>query len=298
MVKILLLGRTGQLGSDIVRNLPSGVDLVAPGRDVVDVSDRARTREFIQSIRPDVVINTTAFHDVPLCESKYEEAFEINCFALHTIANACGDVGARLVTFSTDYVFDGTKQLPYVETDCPKPLQIYGITRMTGERIVSVVLPDAALIIRTCGLYGIAGSKARDRNFVDKRIRDAGRGGSINMSCEQTVCPTYTEDLSKAVLTLVLDKRAASGIYHLVNEGSCSWYEFTKEIYKLLDLEVDLRPVDRNGCSDGIRRPINSVLENTKGREIGVILPHWRDALKRYLEQKHGTSGKHSRGQW
>ena len=224
---------------------------------------------------------------MPLCETEYERAFRVNCIAIRNLARACEKIGALFVTFSTDYVFSGKKRTPYVEDDKPSPLQIYGITRLAGELAAIAVAPERTVIIRTCGLYGELGARSRGGNFVDKRIHDARYNDSIEMSCDQTVCPTYTEDLSKAVLQLITTEKVSSGIYHLVNEGECSWYEFTKAIYELMGLTIEVRPVDRKGLSGEMRRPLYSVLANTKARAMGIILPYWHDALKRCLKRRY-----------
>jgi dTDP-4-dehydrorhamnose reductase len=202
------------------------------------------------------------------------------------LALACRNADSVFVTFSSDYVFGGEKRIPYVEDDLPAPLQIYGITRVAGEYTALSTAPDNSIIIRTCGLYGQSGARSKGGNFVDNRLQDAKNGGFLEMSCEQVVSPTYTGDLSRAIFQLLEHRDTKPGTYHLVNEGECSWYEFTKAIYEIMGLTVDLRPVDRGGKSGQMRRPLYSVLANTKARALGIALPHWRDALARYLQQK------------
>ena len=142
------------------------------------------------------------------------------------------------------------------------------------------------MILRTCGLYGVSGAASKGGNFVDQRIADARRGGPIEMGCDQTVSPTWTGDLSRAVLRLIAHPGLPPGIYHLVNEGECSWYEFTKEIYRILRLDIEVRPVDRKGRTGTMRRPLYSALANTKAKALGITLPHWKEGLVRYLENR------------
>ncbi len=286
-MRILLIGKTGQLGGDLLRN-GAGHEIVAPDRSELDVERRESVEEAVRRYGPDAVINTAAFHNVPLCESDPAAAFRINCVAVRDLALACRSAGAWLVTLSTDYVFGGEKGRPYAEDDPPSPLQMYGISKLAGEYAARSAAPERAVIVRSCGLYGISGAKSKGGNFVDKRIADAESGGPLEMGCDQVVSPTSTDDLSKAILKLLAHPSLAPGIYHLVNEGECSWYEFTKEIYAILRLPAEVRPVDRGGLTGALRRPRYSVLENAKAAAMGVRLPRWRDGLKRYLDRRCG----------
>ncbi|MCL1849501.1 MAG: NAD(P)-dependent oxidoreductase, partial [Clostridiales bacterium] len=202
---------------------------------------------------------------------------------------ACREIDATFVTFSTDYVFDGVKREPYLENDQPAPLQIYGITKLSGEFAALSAAPAHSVIVRTCGLYGLTGGTSRGGNFVDKRLLDAANGKPVEIASEQVVCPTYTEDLARATLGLLKERRPTPGVYHLVNDGQCSWYEFTVEIYRQMKLDVQVVPVDRGGTSGKMRRPLYSALANTKARCLGIKLPHWKDALERYLAVKYGA---------
>lgn len=287
-MKILLIGATGQLGSELIRNNP-GHDIIAPRRSQLDVTRRDATYAAIRDAKADWVINTTAFHNVPLCEEQPEEAFRVNCVAVRDLAQACLAHHARLLTFSTDYVFDGLKRMPYLENECPAPLQIYGISKLAGEAAALAVAPEHVLIVRTCGLYGGAGSGSKGGNFVDNRVADGRRGLSIDMSCDQTVCPTSTNDLSKAIYQLIKIPNYGFGIYHLTNEGECTWFEFTEAVFEFLGVKTQVRPADRAGRSGTMRRPLYSVLANTRARALGITLPPWQDGLKRYLKSKYHT---------
>ena len=281
-MRILLIGATGQLGSDLLRNNP-GHDILAPSRAVLDLDRPEQAAGHISAFRPDVVLNCAAYHDVPGCEDEPDRSFRVNCIAVRDIASVCREYNTWFVTFSTDYVFDGNKRLPYHENDCPAPLQIYGITRYAGERAALGMAPKQTIIIRTCGLFGRSGGMSKGGNFVDKRVTDARNGVDLEMSCEQTVCPTSTDDLSKAVFDLLGHPKLGPGICHLGNEGSCTWFEFTKAIYEMLGIKANVRPVDREGRTGKMRRPLYSVLANTHARALGIVLPEWRDALARYL---------------
>ena len=285
-MRILLIGRTGQLGGDLLRN-GRDYDIAAPDRNELDITRAEQVNAALEKYRPQLVINCAAFHNVPLCEKQPEEAFRVNCVSVRDLACACRRFDARLITFSSDYVFAGEKSTPYGEDDLPGPLQMYGVTRLAGEHAALSSAPDHAIVIRTCGLYGSSGSRSKGGNFVDGRVADARSGKTIEMAMEQTVAPTSTEDLSKAVLSLAAHPFLKSGIYHLVNEGQCSWYEFTVAVVQILGLSAKVVPVDRGGKTGNMRRPLYSVLANNKARRLGVVLPPWRDALERYLRQKY-----------
>ncbi|HTF99103.1 MAG TPA: dTDP-4-dehydrorhamnose reductase [Nitrospirota bacterium] len=286
-MRILLIGKAGQLGSDILQNNVRH-EIIAPDQDSCDIRSRAMVNVVFDQYRPDMVINTVDFHDVPFCENDPATAFSMNCVAVRDMAAACNNVGSLFVTFSTDYVFDGEKKASYVEDDKPAPLQMYGISRLGGEYAAMAAAPGRAMIIRSCGLYGLSDKKRGGKNFVDQRIADAESGQVQEMGGDQVVSPTYSHDLSTAVLQLIEHPEFAPGVYHLVNEGKCSWYEFTKAIYDIMGFNVRMKPVDRSGKAGDLNRPLYSALANTKARSLGILLPPWRDALQRYLIAAYG----------
>ncbi len=285
-MRILLIGRTGQLGGDLMRNNRDH-ELIAPDRDVLDVVHPDQVRTALREHRPGLVINCAAFHNVPLCEQQPDIAFRVNCVAMRDLALACRDADVRLITFSTDYVFGSDRRKPHLEDELPQPLQIYGISRVAGEYAVMASAPEHAIVIRTCGLYGQTGARSKGGNFVDGRVADARAGKRIEMACEQVISPTSTDDLSRAVLELAVHPRSGSGIYHLVNEGACSWYEFTREIVRLVGASADVIPVDRGGVTQGMRRPLYSALENARAKALGITLRPWQDAVAAYLRAKY-----------
>ncbi len=285
-MKILLIGKTGQLGIDLLRN-NTDHDIYAPDLAVLDICSREIVNTVLDDYRPEIVINTVSFHDVPLCESDPISAFSVNCIAVRDLAIACRNIGALFITFSTDYVFDGEKKASYLEDDKPAPLQMFGITRLAGEFAALSTAPRHAVVIRTCGLYGISEAGSKGKNFVDQRVEDAEAQRQFEMGGDQVVSPTYTHDLSKAVLQLIEHPDRTPGVYHLVNEGKCSWYEFTKAIFEIMGLTVKMKPVDRSGKIGDLNRPLYSALVNTRARALGINLPPWRNALERYLQEKY-----------
>lgn len=286
-MKLLLIGATGQLGGDLLRN-NTRHEIHAPGRDELDLARPDQAAAVVRWQKPDVILNCAAFHNVPLCEEQPDQAFLINCVAVRNLAALSAEVGAWFVTFSSDYVFGGDgKRTPYLEEDRPAPLQIYGITRLAGEHAAMAVTPQRSVVIRTCGLYGRSGARSKGGNFIDGRVADARAGRRIEMASEQIVAPTSTDDLSRAVLELIEHPRLAPAIYHLVNEGECSWYELTRAIVEILGLDTEIAPVDRGGCTGNMRRPLYSVLANTHARSLGITLRPWREALADYLHGKY-----------
>lgn len=284
MRKILLIGKTGQLGREIMIDVPSlGFEVVGFEKEELDVTNKLQVKERIEKIKPDILINTSAYHVVAACEENPLEAMAVNFVAVDKMAKLCKKTGIKFITYSTDYVFDGEKGTPYGENDEPNPLQIYGISKLAGEYAASNLYPEGTFIIRTCGLYGgKKGSPGKKGNFVLNIIKEAQNKEVIEVSSEQIVSPTYAGDLSKATLKL-LNSKASPGIYHLINEGYCSWYEFAKEIFKLAKINKTIKPVNKSGESGGVKKPKCSALKNTKARELGIILPFWREGLQSYF---------------
>ncbi len=281
---ILLIGKRGQLGREIMEDAKSfGFEIVGFEKEELDITNELQVKEKIEKINPDILINTSAYHVVSKCEENPLAAMAVNFIAVQDLAKICKEKNIIFVTYSTDYVFDGEKGAPYNENDEPNPLQMYGMSKLAGEYAVFNFYPEGSFIIRTCGLYGgKTGSPEKKGNFVLNIMEEARNKEIIEVSSEQIVSPTYAGDLSKATLKLLKGK-AEPGIYHLVNEGFCSWYEFTKEIFKLAKINKKTLPVNRGGISRGVNRPKFSVLKNTKAKVLGIELPLWQEGLKSYF---------------
>jgi dTDP-4-dehydrorhamnose reductase len=285
--RVLLLGARGQLGTDLAARL-AGADLVAPARAELDVTDPAAVEAAVAAARPAVVINTTAAHRVDDIERDPAPAFAVNAVAAHHLARIAARHGARLVHFSTDYVFGGAGPGPYAEDAPPAPLNAYGVSKLAGERLVLNADP-AHLVIRTSGLYGVAGSSGKGGNFVETMLRLAREGRPIRVVADQILAPTYTADLAEAVLRLLaLDP--PGGVYHLTNSGACSWLEFARRIFALAGLAPDLRGISSAEWGAPARRPANSVLANARAARLGLPpLRPWQDALAAYLAARGHT---------
>lgn len=284
MKKILLIGQTGQLGAELIREGASfDFEIISFEKNNLNVNDRLQVEKKIIEIKPDILINTSAYHVLSQCEQNPDKAMLTNFIAVRNLAELCRDNNVVFVTYSTDYVFDGQKGSAYEESDLSNPLQVYGFSKLAGEYAALNIFPEGTFVIRTNGVYGGKnGSPEKNGNFVLNIIKEANDKELIEVSSEQIVSPTYAGDLSRASLKL-LNSQALPGIYHLVNEGSCSWYEFTEEIYKLNGIKKLLKPIDRDGLSGGIKRPRFSALQNTKAKALGIILPNWQDGLSRYV---------------
>jgi len=288
-MKILLIGKNGQLGGEIISEARCfGFEIVGTDRKEVDVTDKFQIRNIINTTKPDILINATAYNLVGIAESRPGEAIAVNSIAVGNIARACKDNNIKFITYSTDYVFDGKMGSPYGESDIPNPLQVYGSSKLAGENAVTSYYPDNSFIIRTCGIFGgLKGSPGKG-NFVLSIIKEASQPGVLEVSSEQIVNPTYAVDLSKATFKLLKEK-AKPGTYHLASEGYCSWYEFTKEIIKLTGIDKEVRPLDRGGFSGGVYRPKFSALKNTKAKALGVELPSWQEGLRSYFNYLNYT---------
>jgi len=284
MKKILLIGQTGQLGREIIKDSPNFCfDVVSFAKEELDVTNEAQLEQKICEVKPDILINTSAFHVVPKCEVEPTAAMAVNFVAVDKMARLSKKYGIKFVTYSTDYVFDGEKGAPYNENDSPKPLQVYGISKLAGEYAAMNAYPEGVFVIRTNGLYGGAeGSPDKKGNFVLNIIKEAQGKEMLEVSSEQIVSPTYAGDLSQATLKL-LNSQAEPGIYHLINEGQCSWAEFTREIFKLAGVKTKVKLVDRGGVSNTMKRPKFSVLKNTKAKVLGIVLPSWQEGLRAYF---------------
>ena len=283
-MKVLLIGANGQLGSDMERILGEGGHQVVPVRRCdLDVTDAAAAEDVLSSVRPEVVINTAAFHKVEECERNPALAFEVNAIAPMNLARICSRLGSLLVHFSTDYVFDGAKEEPYLETDLPAPLNVYGVSKAAGEQLIAANT-ERYFVVRTCGLYGVRGSSGKGGNFVETMLRKAGAKEPVRVVNDQVLTPTFTEDLADAVSFLIGTR--VYGLYHASCEGYCSWYEFARTIFELEGIHADLTPIRTSEIASPVRRPPYSVMSKQRLQSVGIVTPFWKDSLARYLKAR------------
>ena len=282
MSRLLLIGANGQLGSDLLKKFNErGSHVTVATRKDFDVCDANLTRNFIEEAAPDVIINTSAFHKVEACEEDAQLAFAVNTLAVRNLADVAARVGAVLVHFSTDYVFGGARREPYEEECQPDPINVYGASKAAGEWFVQS-RSDRNLIIRTSGLYGQAGSSGKGGNFVQTMLRSGREKGKVAVVDDQHLSPTFTEDLAYAVADLI--EKSASGIYHVTNSDSCSWFTFAKAIFEEAGMRVTVHPITSAASRSKVRRPAYSVLGNARLEREGLrVLRSWREALPEYL---------------
>jgi dTDP-4-dehydrorhamnose reductase len=283
-MKVLLIGANGQLGSDLLRVFQNSGDVVVPVTHAqLDVCSAERVADIMAGVKPEVVLNTAAFHKVEECEKNPALAFQVNGIAAMNLALACTRSGAVLVHFSTDYVFDGGKNAAYEETDLPSPLNAYGVSKVSGEQLIAYNA-ERYFIIRTCGLYGIAGSSGKGGNFVENMLKRAIAKEAIRVVADQVLTPTYTVDLAEVTRKLILTGNF--GLYHVSSEGKCSWHEFTRKIFECAEMEAQLTGVKTGDFPSPVKRPSYSVLSKSKLRSVGLSIPSWQDALPRYLKER------------
>ena len=287
-MKIMLIGADGQLGSDLAKIIAPR-DLLPLTEEDLDIANRTLTLKVIKKNSPDIVINTAAYNNVDGCEDNELRAYEVNALGAKNVALACKDCGAVMVHFSTDYVFEGRKEQPYVESDVPHPLSTYGFSKWAGEHYIRSLLASNYFLIRTSGLFGTAGCKGKgNKNFVEAMLNLAGeKKGEIRVINDQILSPTYTVDLAKKVKELIFAEPRDFGLYHITNNGQCSWFEFAQKIFELSEIEINLKPITTEEFAARAGRPKYSVLENRRLQEQGRDnLRPWPEALEAYFEER------------
>lgn len=286
--RVVVIGANGQLGTDLVKVFKDW-DLILFAHSDLDICDFVYTRKILAEAHPGIVINTAAFNRVDDCEDEPSKAFWVNTYAVRKLAQFCAELDCCLVHMSTDYVFGGEKRTPYTEDDAPNPLNVYGVSKLAGEYFVRNICPKH-FIIRTSGLYGVAGSSGKGGNFVETMIRLAKEGKPIRVVNDQVLTPTYTKDLAEKIKELL--QTEAYGLYHITNSGECSWYEFAGKIFELLGLKPDFRPTTSAEFGANAKRPAYSVLAHERLKRLGLDdLRPWPEALEAYLQEKWPSKG-------
>lgn len=275
--RVLITGGDGQLGQALCRQF--GPQALCCGRQTLDVTSRDQVTQLVERERPDVVVNCAAYTNVDQAERDVAPCMAVNSTGTAILAEACRNGSALLVQISTDYVFgrDTARRTPYLETDAPAPLSVYGRSKLEGER--HVTLCPRHLILRTCGLYG---HSTKGQNFVAKILQLARMRDSLGVVDDQQCTPTYVEHLAACIPFLTA--HAPSGIYHLVSGGDTNWYEFASEILDLSQQHVRLERLTSAQFGARAQRPPYSVLDTSKYRSLGgPVMPHWKDALREFL---------------
>lgn len=286
--KIAIIGANGQLGSDLQKALSDKLpyNIYPLTHADIEITKRDSITEVLDNIQPDVVINAAAYNNVDESESNPQKAFLVNGLANKYLAEYCKKKNSVLVYISSDYVFgfDEKRNTPYIESDCPGPINAYGISKLAGEYFVFSTCKKY-FIIRTSGLFGIAGSSGKEANFIETILKKAKEEKQIKIVDDQVITPTYALDLAKQILLLL--KTDYYGTYHATAEGQCSWYEFAEEIFRLTGIPATLEAVTSDIFNAKAKRPAYSVLENEKLKKIGIhSMQDWHICLKEYLKEK------------
>ena len=279
-MRALVVGAGGQLGRELVAEL--GDELAWSGtREEFDVTQPDAVAAALERVRPDVVFNAAAYNRVDRAEVEPGRAFEVNALAARSLALAARERGARLVHFSTDYVFDGRSDRPYREDDCPHPLGCYAISKLSGELLVAAA-GEEHLIVRTSGVLAAGGSRQKGGSFVDRILAQAREGRALRVVSDQTFAPTVARDLARAAVALA--RAGTRGLVHVTNEGACTWHELASAALSLAGIEARVEAVTAADLGLAAPRPAFSVLDTGLYRSLGLVpLRPWREALAECL---------------
>lgn len=280
-MKVAVIGATGQLGSDI---LDIFNDALPVSHDEIEVKDINSCRKALKDA--DTVINCAAYVKVDDCEDYPEEAFMVNAIGARNVALVCNEKRIKNIYISTDFVFDGNKKRPYQESDNPNPINTYGLSKYAGE-IFTRNFCSKFYIIRSSSLYGKKGARGKGGNFVDWMIEKANNNEIIKVVDDIVMSPTYTRDTAE-MIKKIIEKELPYGIYHVVNQGYCSWFEFARKIFESLNIdgEQKLLPIKSEELNRKAKRPKFSALESEKLEMYGLAMRMWENALKDYLKEK------------
>jgi dTDP-4-dehydrorhamnose reductase len=269
--KILVTGSGGQLGLELGALLPwRGHEVVTLSKGELDIADFGAVRLALDEHAPDVVVNAAAYTNVDGCETETDLAYRVNALGPRNLAQLCEGRGYDLMHVSTNYVFDGESRRPYEPFDTPNPISVYGRTKLAGEEYVRQ-LTNRWYVVRSAGVYG------RGHNFVRTMLRLGAERDVLKVKDDEFISPTYAADLAEGIAGVIEDGHY--GLYHLTNSGSCSWYEFAKEIFDLAGVEIEVIPVPGSEYPLPAARPANGVLSALGSPK----LRHWCEALEDYL---------------
>lgn len=285
-MKVAVIGSNGQLGSDLVRTFEqSDNEVVSLTHSDINIEDFTSVQKVLYDIKPEVILNTAAFHVVPKCEDDPVRAFQINSLGSLNMAKVSNELGALNLYYSTDYVFDGEKKSPYLESDNPNPLNVYAATKLTGESF-TLNYSLKGVVLRISGIYGEVPCRAKGGNFITTMIKAAKEKPEVKVVNDEILTPTPTKSISEKTLEIV--RKQLTGLYHLTCEGQCSWYEFAEVIFSTLEFKTPLSPISVKDMPMAVKRPTYSVLENEKAKQSGISkMPYWKDSLVQFLNSNY-----------
>ena len=287
-MKILVIGKSGQLGQSInkiVSNTQSSNEFVFVGRNELDLSNENNVASYFENNDFDIIINCAAYTAVDKAESEVELANQVNHLGVKQLAQIANKQKAKLIHISTDYVFDGENDEPYLESNITNPINTYGKTKLAGEQAVLVAMQYGAIIIRASWVYSEYG-----HNFVDTMLILGKERDELNVVSDQIGSPTYAGDLARAILHIIqtevfLNSSQETQIYHYSNEGICSWFDFAKEIFAFANIQCTISPIITEQYPTPAQRPTNTLMDKDKiSQTFGVNIPYWKESLKTCIE--------------
>jgi len=283
--KVAVFGAAGQLGNELVRELAARGHFVQGfDRAQVDITDAGQVERAVAQLKPDLVINAAAYNQVDVAEREPLAAYLVNALAVRHLAVACRQWDIRLVHFSTDYVFDGKANRPYVEEDPTHPLSAYAVSKLAGELYAQAYL-DAPLIIRTSGVYGPRGRHTARGNFIELMLRLAAEDRPIRVVEDHIASPTYAPALAARTADLI--ERGASGLFHLGGGTPISWFDYAAMIFRVAGVSARLQPTNEREYRTAARRPKYSALSNRKAEALGIApMPPLEQAIRQYLDSR------------
>ncbi|HEU0139414.1 MAG TPA: dTDP-4-dehydrorhamnose reductase [Bryobacteraceae bacterium] len=288
--RVVIFGSAGQLGVELVREFSQrNYSVMGYDRATVDIADSSAVEREIAAADPELVVNAAAYNQVDLAEQEPQAAFLVNALAVRNIAVACRQIDARLVHFSTDYVFDGTARQPYSEEDRPHPLGAYAVSKLAGELYAQAYL-DNALIIRTSGVFGPGGLHTARSNFVELMLRLYSAGGPIRVVADHIASPTYAPQLARC--TVELTEGGHCGVFHVGGGTAISWFDFASMIFRAAGIsDAPLRPTSEREYRTAARRPKYSALKNARLEQLGMdSMPPIAAALDMYFAARQSAA--------
>lgn len=285
-MKVAVIGANGQLGNDVTQAFSAFDDEVCSLTHVdIELSDIDSVSKRLEELRPELIVNTAAMHHVEKCEAAPDRAFAVNGLGAMNVASVARDLGAALIHVSTDYVFDGAKKSPYTEEDAPRPLNVYGNTKLAGEFFVRSIT-DRHFVMRTSAIYGKNPCRAKGGlNFVELMLKLAAERGKVRVVDSEFVTPTRTTEIARQMVAL--SRSDSYGLFHATAEGCCSWHEFACEIFRLTKTPVNLEVACPDEFPAKVPRPKYSVLENQALKRCGLnVFRPWQEGLSEYLSSE------------
>jgi dTDP-4-dehydrorhamnose reductase len=287
-MRIAVIGANGQLGTDLSEIFSTKHEVVGLTHADIEISDIDNVKKVFGEMKPDVVLCTAAAHNVPKCESEPEVAFRINGIGSLNLAKVSADLGFKLVQYSTDYVFDGRKLKPYMETDAVFPQSVYAVTKYCGEQFIQNYC-SKFFVIRVSGIYGKIPCRAKGGNFISTMVKLSKEKPEVRVVKDEVLTPTPTREIARNTLSLV--ETEAYDVYHMTCEGEVSWYEFARTIFDTLKLQTPLYEASVKDFPLVVKRPFYSVLDNANLKKIGLNqMPGWKEALITFLKENYGAT--------